>query len=51
VIKPENAHDLLKRTRAKNLTKKKAMEEIQNINWDCSWVDKALQERGCEYID
>lgn len=51
VIKPEDASDLLKKTKAKNLSEQKTMDEIANMNWDRTWVDKALQERNCEYID
>lgn len=51
VIKPEDAADLLVKTKAKNLSEQKTMEDIENMNWDRTWVDKALQERGCEYID
>ena len=51
VIKPEDALELLKKTKAKNLAEQKIMEEIDNMGWDRTWVDKALQERGCEYID
>lgn len=51
VIKPEDAPELLKKTKAKNLAEQKTMEEIENMSWDRTWVDKALQERDCEYID
>lgn len=51
VIKPEDAPELLKKTKAKNLAEQKTMEEIDYLKWDRTWVDKALQERGCEYID
>lgn len=51
VIKPEDAPELLKKTKAKNLAEQKIMEDIDNMNWDRTWVDKALQERGCEYKD
>lgn len=51
VIKPEDAPELLQKTKAKNLAEQKTMQEIENMAWDRTWVDKALQERGCEYID
>ena len=51
VIKPEDAPELLKRTKAKNLAEQKTVEEIEAMAWDRTWIDKALQERGCEYID
>ena len=51
VIRPEDAPDLLKKTRAKNLAEQQTMKDIENMAWDRTWVDKALQERGCEFID
>jgi RraA family protein len=51
VIKPEDAPELLKKTQAKNLAEQKTMVEIENLAWDRTWVDKALTERGCEYVD
>lgn len=51
VIKPEDAPELLKKTKAKNAAEQKTMEEIANLAWDRTWVDKALKERGCEYLD
>lgn len=51
VIKPEDAPELLKKAQAKNLAEQKTMEEIENMAWDRTWIDKALTERGCEYID
>lgn len=51
VIKPEDAPELLKKAQAKNLAEQKTMEEIENMAWDRTWIDKALAERGCEYVD
>lgn len=51
VVKPEDALELLEKTKAKNCAEQKTMEEIENMKWDRTWVDKALTERGCEYID
>jgi len=51
VIKPEDAPELLQKTKAKNLAEQQTMKDIANMNWDRTWVDKALKERGCEYID
>lgn len=51
VIKPEDAPELLKKTKAKNAAEQRTMEEIENLKWDRTWVDKALAERGCEYLD
>lgn len=51
VIKPEDATELLQKTRTKNLAEQQTMKDIENMKWDRTWVDKALAERGCEYID
>lgn len=51
VIKPEDAADVLKKTIEKNVAEQKTMKEIEEMKWDRTWVDKALEERGCEYID
>jgi regulator of RNase E activity RraA len=51
VIKPEDAPELLKKAQAKQASEQKTMEEIDNLKWDRAWIDKALAERGCEYID
>lgn len=51
VIRPEDALELVKKTKDKNLAEQKTMEEIENMAWDRTWVDKALAERGCEFID
>ena len=51
VIKPEDAPELLKKAQAKQLAEQKTMEEIENMAWDRTWVDKELEKRGCEYID
>lgn len=51
VIKPEDAPELLKKTIAKNAAEQKTMEEIENLKWDRTWVDKALDERGCEFVE
>jgi RraA family protein len=50
VIRPEDAPELLKKTQAKNLAEQKTVIEIESMAWDRDWVDKALQERGCEYL-
>jgi RraA family protein len=50
VIKPEDAPELLQKTKAKNLAEQQTIKDIENMNWDRTWVNKALQERGCEYI-
>lgn len=51
VVKPADAAELVKKTIAKNQAEQRTMEEIEAMKWDRTWVDKALQERNCEYID
>jgi RraA family protein len=51
VIKPEDAPELLQKAKAKNLAEQKTMKDIEDLTWDRTWIDKALKERGCEYID
>lgn len=51
VIKPEDAPEILKKTQAKNQAEQQTMKDIEKLAWDRTWVDKALAERGCEYID
>ena len=51
VIRPEDAAELIKKTVAKNQAEQKTMQDIEAMNWDRSWVEKTLKERGCEYFD
>jgi RraA family protein len=51
VIKPEDAPELLKKAKAKYLAEQKTMKDIEDLKWDRAWIDKGLQDRGCEYID
>lgn len=51
VVCPEDAPELIKKTKAKNLAEQQTMKEIENMAWDRAWVDKALKERACEVID
>lgn len=50
VVQPQDAVELIAKTKAKNQAEKQTMKDIENMNWDRTWVDKALQERGCEFI-
>ena len=50
VIKTEDAPELLKKAKAKHLAEQKTMEEIRDMKWDRTWIDKTLQDRGCEYV-
>jgi len=49
-IAPADAIELLEKSRSKSLAEQKIMEAIENEHWDRSWVDKALQERNCEFV-
>jgi len=51
VINPLNAPELLRKAQSKQLAEQKTMEDIENMAWDRTWVDKELEKRGCEYID
>lgn len=51
VVKPEDALELIEKTKAKNSAEQITMKQIEQLAWDRTWVDKALKERGCEYID
>ncbi|GMB00064.1 PilZ domain-containing protein [Pelosinus sp. IPA-1] len=46
VINPRDAAELLEKSRAKSLTEMQTIEEIANMSWDRTWVEKALAERG-----
>jgi regulator of RNase E activity RraA len=49
-IAPTDAIELLEKSRSKSQAEQKIMEAIENEHWDRSWVDKALQDRNCEFI-
>lgn len=51
VIDPKDAPDILKKAKAKAAQEVATMEAINNGTWNRSWVDKALKEKGCEFID
>jgi len=46
VINPRDAEDLLEKARAKSRAEIQTMEEIENLSWDRTWVERALGERG-----
>jgi len=51
VIPPSEAENLLKKALAKEKKEEKIMENIEKgIPRDRSWIDKALKEKGCEFI-
>jgi RraA family protein len=51
VIDPKDAPEIL--LKAKTTVAKEAgiMEDIKNNTWERTWVDKALREKGCEFMD
>ena len=51
VIKPEDALDVLEKTRAIMAKEASIKIDIQNLAWDRAWVDKTLQEKGCLFIE
>ena len=51
IVPPSEAENLLKKALAKEKEEKKIMENIEKgIPRDRSWIDKALKEKGCEFI-
>lgn len=51
VINPNDAEELLEKSKAKSRNEHKTMEEIANMAWDRSWIDQALKERGVSFIN
>jgi len=51
VINPQDATELLIKSKAKSAAEQKTMEEIENMKWDRTWVDKILLANNCEFID
>ncbi|MBP2627511.1 MAG: Dimethylmenaquinone methyltransferase [Firmicutes bacterium] len=51
VINPQDAPELLIKAKAKSEAEYKTMEEIENLKWDRTWVDKILLANNCEFID
>jgi len=50
VINPLDGEALLEKSKAKSRKEYKDIEDISNMIWDRTWVDKALQERGVEVV-
>jgi len=46
VINPRDAAELLEKARAKSRAEMQTIEEIANMSWDRTWVEKSLAERG-----
>jgi RraA family protein len=51
VIAPEEAADVLAKSKAVVIKEEGIMKAIEADSWDVSWVDKMLKEKGCEFID
>lgn len=51
VVNPQDAKDLLIKSRAKTDMDNKIMEDIANTAWERSWIDKALDERCAVIIN
>jgi len=51
VINPADAPDVLKKAQAQNAKEAQAMKDIENLAWSREWVDKALKDKGCEFIE
>ena len=51
VIDPKDAPEVLEKAKATVEKEAGMMAAIKNRTWDRSWVDKALKEKGCEFID
>jgi regulator of RNase E activity RraA len=50
VVSPAEAYEIQKKAKAKLQSEIEKFESIANGTEDKSWVDKALKERGCEFI-
>jgi regulator of RNase E activity RraA len=51
VIKPDDALYLLEKSLQQNQVEQEVMEQIEMGLWDRSWVDKELENKGCEIIE
>ncbi len=51
VIDPADAPEVLQKAKAQNALEAQTMKDIENLSWTRSWVDAALQTKGCEFID
>ena len=50
VISPSEAKEILEKSKAKSRIEFQTMEEIANLAWDRTWIDKALEERGAVVV-
>ncbi|MEK5443416.1 RraA family protein [Fredinandcohnia sp. FSL W7-1320] len=51
VINPNDAPEILEKTRKTVAKEAEIMVAIKKGTWDRTWVDAALLEKGCEFID
>ena len=51
VICPADAAEILAKTKATQAKEAGIFQAIENGAWDRAWVDKTLQEKGCEIIE
>lgn len=51
VIDPKDAPEVLAKAQATMLKEAGIMEDIKNNRWERTFVDKALREKGCEFLD
>ncbi|MFD1777616.1 RraA family protein [Fredinandcohnia salidurans] len=51
VINPKDAPEILEKARKTVAKEAEIMAAIKNGTWDRTWVDAALREKGCEFID
>ena len=51
IISPKDAPSILEKANAKFKKEQETFKSIEAGTLDRSWVDKALKEKGCEFID
>jgi RraA family protein len=51
IVDPLDAEEIIRRTEAVNANEVKTFAHIKAGTLDRSWVDKSLQEKGCEIVD
>ncbi|MDM5213240.1 RraA family protein [Peribacillus sp. NJ4] len=51
VINPKDAREILENARKTVIKEEKVMADIRNGIWDRTWIDKALHDKGCEFVD
>jgi len=51
VVSPADAAQVLAAAKAQDAKEVRTRKEIETLTWDRSWVDAALTEKGCEFIE